>query len=308
MIRAARVGAGVWLVVMLTGCSMVSLGYPRLPDLGVLWVQRQVSLEHAQADALKQDLSGLLAWHRQHQLGPTADLLHRWQGMADADLSADQVCQEFDTVRGLLRDLARQAVPTMTRLGRSLHASQHQEWAQAQQKSHTEFRETDLDTTPPRSWLGQAQATIPGHASHPTGISPAGLEKRLSQATERYSMLYGKLTAAQLRTLQQAFNQSIFDPRRMLAERERRTQDLMQILAQMESAATEAQAQALMRGWLERLLMPPVPAQQAHHQALAREGCTQLARIHQLATPEQRRHAATTLGRYETELRQLATR
>ena len=68
MIRAARVGAGVWLVVVLTGCSMVSLGYPRLPDLGVLWVQRQVSLEHAQADALKQDLSGLLAWHRQHQL------------------------------------------------------------------------------------------------------------------------------------------------------------------------------------------------------------------------------------------------
>ena len=45
-----------------------------------------------------------------------------------------------------------------------------------------------------------------------------------------------------------------------------------------------------------------------HHQALAREGCTQLARIHQLATPEQRRHAVTTLGRYETELRQLATR
>ena len=312
MIRAARVGAGALLALVLalvlTGCSMVGLGYPRLPDLGVLWVQRQVSLERAQADALKQDLSALLTWHRQHQLGPTADVLRRWQGMADADLSADQVCEEFDTVRDLLRDLAWQALPAMTRLGRSLHASQHQEWAQAQQKSHSEFRETYLDTTPARSWLGQAQATIPGHASHPTGISPAGLEKRLSQATERYSMLYGKLTAAQLRTLQQAFNQSIFDPRRMLAERERRTQDMRQTLVQLSAVATDAQAQALVQGWLERLLTPPAPAQQAHHQALAREGCAQLARMHQLATPEQRRHAAATLGRYESELRQLAPR
>ena len=79
MIRAAL------LALVLTGCSMVSLGYPRLPDLGVLCVQRQVSLERAQTDALKQELSDLLAWHRQHQLGPTADLLHRWQGMADTD-------------------------------------------------------------------------------------------------------------------------------------------------------------------------------------------------------------------------------
>lgn len=173
MIRAARLGAGVWLVVVLTGCSMVSLGYPRLPDLGVLWVQRQVSLEHAQADALKQDLSGLLAWHRQHQLGPTADLLHRWQGMAHTDLSADQVCEEFDTVRGLLRDLARQAVPTMTRLGRSLHASQHQEWAQAQQKSHSEFRETYLDT--PRHAHGWARPKPPSLAMPATPPASARL-------------------------------------------------------------------------------------------------------------------------------------
>lgn len=316
MIRAARVGAGALLALVLalvlTGCSMVGLGYPRLPDLGVLWVQRQVSLERAQADALKQDLSALLSWHRQHQLGPTADVLRRWQGMADADLSADQVCQEFDTARGLLRDLARQAVPAMTRLGRSLHAGQTQEWAQAQQKSHTEFRETYLDTTPARSWLGLAQATapttLPGHARHPSGISPAGLDKRLSQAKERYGMLYGTLTTAQLDTLQQTIHQSIFDPSRMLAERERRTQDMRQTLVQLSAVATDAQAQALVQGWLERLLTPPAPAQQAHHQALAREGCAQLARMHQLATPEQRRHAAATLGRYESELRQLAPR
>lgn len=328
MIRAARSAAGlaaqgeisrvirgviaVGLAVVLTGCSMVGLGYPRLPDLGVLWVQRQVSLERGQADALKQDMANLLAWHRQHQLAPTADLLHRWQGMADADLSADQVCQEFDTVRGLLRDLARQAVPAMTRLGRSLNASQQQELAQSQQKSHTEFRETYLDPAPARSWLGLAQATIPtpspGQARAATGISQAGIDKRLSQAADRYEMAYGPLTTAQHQTLQQAITQSVFDARRMLAERERRTQDLLQTLALLGPVATEAQAQALMQGWLERLLAPPSPGQQAHHQALARESCTQLARIHQLATPEQRRQAAATLGRYEAELRQLATR
>lgn len=190
----------------LGACGVVSLGYPRLPDLGLLWAQRQVSLSDAQTDRLRQDLLDLLAWHRSTQLLPTADRLRHWQTLASGELSAAQVCREADAVRGLLDAMVPQALPALVRLAQSLSAEQRQALEAAQRRSLDEFREAHLGARPSRSWLPSARAhTAAGpEATAPTptpaaaaAARAASLEKRFDTAAGRHEMLYGALNPAQ---------------------------------------------------------------------------------------------------------------
>lgn len=306
MIRAAWQALALLVAGgLLAGCSMVSLGYNRLPELGVLWVQRQVSLDGPQAETLDQDLRTLLAWHRQTQLGPTADLLRHWQGLTAHELSADQVCHEFDKVRQLLDPVTTQALPGLVALARSLTPPQRQALAASQQKSHEVFRRDHLATTATRPWMGLGQAHA---APAETPFTAASVAKRLDTATGRYEMLYGSLTPAQQDALRQSVVKSSFQPERILAERERRTADLLRTLEQVGAADSDPQAQALLQGWLSRWQVSPTPGHAAYVKALTREGCGQFATLHRLATPTQRAEAARVLARYEADLRQLALR
>ena len=102
--------------------------------------------------------------------------------------------------------------------------------------------------------------------------------------------------------------QSSFDPARTLAERERRTQDLLQTLRQAHSAPTEAEGLQAVRGWVHRLAQSPTPGYSGYSQALVREGCDQFAQVHALATPTQLTHALKVLAGHEADLRQLLPR
>lgn len=311
MIRAALL-ASVALVA--TACSMLSLGYNRLPDLASLWLNRQVPLEAPQQDTLDQSLRQLLAWHRQTQLAPTADLLRRWQGLASSAPSADAWCREFDSVRALLNTLGDQATPTLATLAKGLDKRQQQALATSQREHHTQFRETHLAPPPSRTWLGSAQAqdvaaTWPSTPHSPTPAPTTESQKqRFDNASDRYARLYGRLTPTQQAALRQSIAQSTFDAPRLLAERERRTQDLLATIAAIQASPSEAESHRLVRGWLHRLQHSPTPGYPAYAQALTREACEQVATVHRLATPEQRQRAVSTLAGYENELRQLAPR
>ena len=312
VLRALR---RLWVLpacLVLSGCGMVSLGYPRLPDLGLLYVQRQVSLNDAQAEQVREDLQQLLAWHRRTQLLPTADLLRRWHTLAATDLSAEQLCREADTVRDLLGAMAPQALPGLVRLAQSMDADQRQALARAQQRQLSEFREAHLGPPPAKGWLASARAN-PVPSSEPTPATrAASLERRLDSATDRYERLYGRLNTAQRQALRESLAQSSFDAQRLLAERERRSQDLLQAVANTAQttaaapSATGTEPAAPLRGWLARLQTSPTPGHTAYGLALQREGCAQMATVHRLATPEQRQHAMATLAGYEADLRRLA--
>lgn len=305
-------------LLLLSGCGLVSLGYPRLPDLGLLWVERQVGLNADQAQQWREDLQGVLVWHRRTQLRPTADLLQRWQALASTDFTADEVCREADTARRLIETTAPQLLPGLVRLARSLDAEQRQGVAQSQEKSLAEFREAHLGSHAPwGGWLPRAQAGSPTEADRqapasqpPTASASAAalaasLDKRTEQATDRYEMLYGRLNRAQALALRAALERSSFDAPRLLAERERRSQDLLQALADTASAAPGTES-APLAGWLARVQASPTPGYTAYTRRLQEEGCAQMATLHRLATPAQRQKAVTTLANYEADLRRLA--
>lgn len=319
MIRAALARPltallGLVVALVLSGCGLVSLGYPRLPDLGLVWMERQVSLNADQSGQWRQDLHGVLAWHRRTQLPATADLLARWQTLATTDLSPSDVCREADAVRHLVDATAPQLLPAMVRLARSLDAEQRQAVAISQQKRLAEFRDAYLSDAAPRSsWLPRAQAAttnpsgttdLPG-AAVPATVRAASLKKRLEQSVDRYEMLYGQLNPAQVQALRGALEQSSFDAMRLLAERERRSQELLQALSDTAKAPAGAES-APLAGWLARLQASPTPGYTAYTRRLQEEGCAQMATLHRLATPAQRQKAVATLASYEADLRRLA--
>ncbi len=286
----ARWAAVALVAVLVSGCSMVSLGYNRLPDLALLWLNRQLTLTDAQTVQVRADLTALLAWHRRTQLTPTADLLRRWQDLAAGDLRADQVCGEFAQFRGLLEALAQQATPSLARLARGTNPEQLLELQRTQRKSNEEFRETHLSADP-----------------------QAGLNKRLGTLKDRYNQLYGSLTDAQIALLRESLRGSRFQPERTLAERERRQAELIATLRTLQRSPSDTQDNSLksqesVRGWLAGLVTPTHPQHAAHTQQLTREGCEQFAALHQATSRQQKDHAVQTLRAYEQDLRALVQR
>ncbi len=304
MIRRLVWAALLVSLLALAGCTVAAWGYDRAPELARLWAQRQMDLTTAQGEAMVQHLRELQSWQRRQQLPTAADTLRRWQGLIAQDLDAQTVCREWDTVRQWGDDLAEQAVPGLTDWARGLTDRQRQALAESQRESHQAFREAHADTPPGWGWR-RAEASV---EELPTVSGPRSLAQRLRTATTWYERLYGHLTPAQTDALQALLAQSGFNPRQILADRQRRSQDLQQALGAVALAPTVAQAQTVVRTWLQAL-QKPQPAEPPQATSRWVQGtCTQWATVHRLASPEQRGHAVRTLADYEALVRRLSQR
>lgn len=291
-----------WGLTLTVGCSWVSLGYNRLPDISRVWLDRQLHLNATQTEALNQDLQAILQWHRQQQLPVIADTLYRWQGLIAQDkLSAEQWCQEMTTVRDWLQTLGLQTVPAAVRLAQRLEPAQYAHLQSAQQKSHAEFRKLWLEPPPRSNWRPNAQAS-------PSSNRETLAEAQLKRLQSRYEQLYGSLNAAQLEALRVSIQSSRFDPQLALRERERRTQDLVQTLQAIQALPTTPQndrmAKTLAQGWLDRLHNSPNPEYTRAARGWQEDACIQMAQLHQLSTPMQRQHARDILRDYERQAKQ----
>lgn len=279
----------------LGACSLVSLGYSRLPDLTVWWLQRQVSLDSAQTAQARQDMQAVMAWHRRTHLPELVDMLQHWQRLVDQPLTAEQACGEFDKVRTQWTRLMAQSAPGMVTLAKTLTPAQRDELKTTQAKSQQTFRQTYL--------AADAGASSNRLFINWTPSSPTA--NRLSNLKDRYARLYGELNTHQVDALRRSIDRSSFDPGRTLAERERRHQDLTSTLDAVNQAANPADAQRLVQAWVNRLSHSPTPGYTAYSQALVREACEQFTQVHAGATADQRLHARRVMAGYEADLRQL---
>ena len=120
-------------------------------------------------------------------------------------------------------------------------------------------------------------------------------------------MMYGRLEEPQRTALRRQIDQSIFDPARALAERQRRQQDALQTLRKLAGQPVSlTDARSVMHGLLERALNPPDPVARAYQQALIDEGCRNFADLHNSSSVAQRETAARRLRAYQRDFRELA--
>ncbi len=272
------------LFVALSGCSAIKLGYATLPDLSYWWLDGYVDFDDAQTQRVREDIAGLHAWHRANELPRIVPVLARLERMAPAEVGAAQVCALEPDLRDRIAAVSQRLEPLL-----AVHAAT----LAPEQLQHLErkFAQKNLEYT--REWVR---------------LPPDELaDKRLKQVVERAETLYGRLEEPQLAVLRQQLADSPYDPRRVLAERQRRQQDVLAALRQVQAAPQDAvRARRAVQGVLERFMVSPDAGWRTYADAMRRETCRVSAALHNSTTAAQREFAARRLRAWQRDLTELS--
>jgi len=280
----ARIIGALALALALSACSAVKLGYNTLGEVAYWWLDGYVDLTESQAPRVREDLGRLHLWHRGTELPRVADLLQNMEKLVPADIVPAQACVFVTELRERLGAVMTQAEPAMVTLAISLEPDQLAHLERKYRRNNADYR---------KEWVE---------------IPPAEQrEKRFKQVLERSEMVYGKLEEPQRAALRQQMERSVFDPARILAERQRRQQDLVQTLRKLAGQPIAlAQARQLMHDYLERAQDSPDAAYRRYQEALIEESCRMFSVAHNSTTAAQREIAARRLRAYQRDVRELA--
>ena len=272
------------LAAALAGCSAIKLGYNTLGDVAYWWLDSYIDFTEAQRPLVRQDLARLHAWHRAEELPRFAELLHQMEEMAPGEVSPQQACAFVPEFRQRIAAVTQRAEPAIVALAVGLSA---------EQLAHINHKYDKNNASYTADWVK---------------LPPAQLrQKRYRQFLDRSEMIYGRLDEPQREALRLDVERSTFDPRRILAERQRRQQDALRTLRQMSQPRTTlAEARQLWHASLERALVPPDRAARAYQDALIEEGCRHFSVLHNSTTAAQREAAVRRLRAYQRDLRDLA--
>lgn len=269
----------VALAAVLSGCSLLRVGYEQAPTLVYWRLDRLAGFTPAQAPRVREAIGQWFAWHRREELPRYAEALARLQQELLQDTTPPRACRWLDELSAWRDTAWDRAVPLLAPLARDLDADQLGRLAQQLQRNDEALRREMLPEDPAE----RAQAQV-------------------QRAVQRAQRLYGRLDAEQRAWLAQALAEARLDPQVWFAERQRRQADLLETLARLrEREAGLPQTQAALQAVYRRAVSPPSssPAQAA--------ACGLLAGLHNRTTAAQRHTAVQRLRGWEADLRALAT-
>lgn len=282
----ARIAAIILVLVAslgLSACSAIKLGYSTLPDLAFWWVDGYVDLNEEQEPDVKRELVRLHDWHRREELPKLIDILARMEQMAAGEVSPQQACDIVAQVQVRIDAVAGQAAMTAGAIVPALTAGQLRHLERKYRSRNEDFF---------KDWVARP--------------APEQHEKRYELMLDRLESIYGRLDAPQRAVLRQAMERSMYAPGKILSERQRWQQDLLQALRQASVPDTPpATAASLVHAALQRMQQPPDMAYRAWRDALVQESCRTFSAVHQATTPAQREQAARRLRAYQRDLREL---
>ena len=280
----ARIIGVLLLVSALGACSAIKLAYNNLPEVSYWWLDGYFDFDSAQTPKVRDELTQLLAWHRQNELPKVIAVLQEAQGLAPGEVTPAQACGVVDQIRERLLAVTEHAEPASTELVLSLSETQLQQLERKYAKNNAEYRKDWLDRTP-------AQVH----------------EKRYDQFLDRAEDFYGRLTAEQRDLLKQQVAQSVFNPQLADAERRKRQQEALAMLRGFSTAKpSPTEARAALHAYVQRIAEPPPGPWRDQQQALLLEGCRNTAVMHNGTSTSQREQAVRRLQAYQNDLRQLA--
>lgn len=279
----AKIGCALVLGVALIGCSAVKLAYNNLPELGFWWLDSYVDFNGAQSPRVKEQLAQLLERHRRTELPKLLALVEKSERLALADVTPAQVCAASDEVRDSLLATATDAAGPGAELALSLGDAQLQHIEGKYAKNNAEYASDWLERSVERQH-----------------------RKRYDTFLERSEDFYGTLDDAQRKLLRQMADRSIFDPKRVDAERRQRQRESLALLRRFaNSGVRPSDVQAALVAYAQRIAQPPPGPWRDYQQALLQESCGNIARLHNATRPAQREQAARRLQAYAQDIRDL---
>lgn len=274
-------------LLLLTGCSMVRLGYSQAPLFTYWWADRYLDFNAEQSQQLKEALDGWYDWHRRTQMPDYATLLAKGQRDVMGPLTREAMCTWRDDVQRRIDPLVDHVAPKLAAVALTLTPQQlrHMEarWAKNGDELKRDFAQEDREERRKAS---------------------------LKRTLERYEDFYGRFDEAQRERVSQLLITSPFDADKWLTERERRNRDTISALNSLIAAAktqdaafAQAQAVAAVKLIASRNLRSPRSEYAAYQERLSSENCALAATVHNLMTPTQRQHARNKLRGWESDVR-----
>jgi len=275
----------VWLVVGLSGCSLVVTGYNTAPRwLMVTWINPHLDLNSRQEQQVLSDMQQVLAWHRQTQLPEYIQWLQRMQTLAPQNIQAEQVCGLIEDMRASLPALFDQFEQPTAQLSQTLTPQQLALLKKRLDKDNLEWRREGK--------LGQSQE--------------AQWDVQVDKGQENAERFYGSLTKAQNQLLRDLVKNSGYEPEKTYQERLRQQSDGLQVLQRIASEQQDVnQTREQIHAWFGRILNTPDPGYAAYLKKRQQLNCEAVAQLHNTTTPAQRAKALRVLKAYEADLREL---
>ena len=201
--------------LIIVGCSVITLGYNRLPLLTILELNSIVDLTDEQEKLSRIQLDAWLEWHREKHLPQYIVKLEQWEKLIIQDLTPGQFCKEVDVIRTFTNEAVEKFIPALIPIATTLTPIQIENWNKYQEEKDKEFVEN----------FGKGKK---GEIIN---------EKRLKRAIERAEMLYGTLSTSQKEALAKRLEKSVFNVEQVLPERKRRHQDAINSVKLIQSGA-----------------------------------------------------------------------
>lgn len=270
---------------MLPGCSAVKLGYNNAPEISYWWLDGYLDFNSAQSLKVRADLSAIQTWHRQHELPAYVSTLEKLQRLAPANVNPAPLCEVYTDIKPRFQALVDQTEPTVAALALTMPAEQIDHLKRQLEKRSDKWRGEWIDGTP-------AERSA----------------RRVKQLVDWAELLYGRLEEPQLALLRTSVTTSVFDASVSYKESQRRHQDALNVLRQLQPGQPGvARAKAEIHALLSRAIDSPDAAYRSYMANLTQENCKTLAQLHNSTTPAQRVKALETLKDYETDARALMT-
>jgi hypothetical protein len=268
----------------LAGCSALRIGYGQGPQFVLWWLDGYVDLDENQTAQARDAIRAWFRWHRATQLPDYAALLARLQTDLAQPVTPAQVCALMDDVQARTVTAFEPAAPALVDLARTLSPDQLAHLARRYAKNNADYRRDFLQAS-----------------------TEERLQQQVRRVVERAEFLYGRLDDAQRERIAAWVADSPFDPQAWDVERQRRQQEILQLLRRLSTEAVpQDEAVTAMRQLVDHMWRSPRDGYRAYQERLAQYNCAFAAQVHDQATPEQRRRAIARLKAWEDDLRALA--
>jgi len=275
--------AMIALLFLLSGCSMVKMGYDQGPRLVWWWLDGYVDFNREQKPHAKQAIQQWFDWHRSAQLPEYTNWLSTVRSQINDPLTPNQVCRWSDKLQDIIAPAFDRTVQLGTPIILSLNETQWRNLERRYAKSNDKLRRDYLQPDPKERQKSSIERSV-----------------------KRIENLYGKIDKQQQNLIIASIKTSPFNPEAWLFERQRRQQVTLSTLQQLaiESTPTE-QAYSVLRKLVEHTYRSDEPEYRAYQMKLAEYTCSFIAHIHNSTTPTQRQHAHDKLENWETDLHAL---
>lgn len=274
------------LALLLAGCSALRLGYANGDHFVYWWLNGYIDFTDEQKPWVKAHIERIFDWHRKTQLRDYAQLLDQVQQRLHRDTAKpDDIREDFNAVRKRAALVLEKAVPELTDLALALQPDQiahlERKFASNNEKYRKEYLQGNVDD---RQRL------------------------RFKKVMKQAEYWFGNFSDEQEARIRKASDARPLDNDVWMTERLRRQQEMLRMLRKIQAEKPPREVVSTMiRDFIARGFQNFTYAENKAFFDGSNEGMAQMiAVIVNVATPEQKAHAARRLQKWIEDCHSLA--